>query len=741
MENEDGTRTKVEGVSVEREESPHVFQAGSIEEFLQRSPRNLMDQEAGEGSVSLEQWEAQWQEFLSTVENPHFGCGIPQLPEKPSPWEDAKAFLASFEQVAEACWWPRDDWVIRLLPALSGEAAKAFNNLSANDKEDYGKVKAAILQGDALRQEKQRQQFRHFCYLEAEGPRKAYSQLWEMCHGWLRVDNHSKEQILEILILEQLLSILPPEMQSWVRENSPESCSQAVALAEEFLLRQEKQAAARCVSEPGQPLSESSRGHPLMDFKEEEGGEVILMVGDEETAGEFQGFSLKKAKNEKPEGNLGDGYGPQKQTRSHVKKLRDRPIPCQGGGFCSVSLKEERPSEERSTKDLCINQRIHSWEKENSNVAIGRTFVESTNIISQEQIHSREKSHNCLECGKSFSRKVALTSHRKIHTGNDQQNEDEEMHGLTLEKTKREEVKGNFQNQGEPKWKEDSHAVEKMNGSISFQGEDFHEVIHMSEETYKCLECEIQLSNQTEYNFHLRTHKEKKTHHCSECGKSFLRQKELVIHYRIHTGEKPYNCCGKGFSRKANFIRHRRRHPEEKPYECSECGKKYRQSLYLQQHQRIHTGEKVFECSECGKRFLQKLHFLYHQKSHADEKLFKCSQREKKFSQSHDLQQHQRTHTGIYECSEYGQKSSQNGHLQQNLRINPGEKPFECLEHGKKFRNRGNLQMHLKIHTGEKPFECSMCGRKFSRKYHLQRHLKIHLKTNLSAEFKAESLW
>uniref|UniRef100_A0A8D2L3R6 SCAN box domain-containing protein n=1 Tax=Varanus komodoensis TaxID=61221 RepID=A0A8D2L3R6_VARKO len=84
----------------------------------------------------------------------------------------------------------------------------------------------------------ERQHFRRFCYQEAEGPRGAYSRLQELCQGWLKVERHSKEQILELLILEQFLTILPPEIQSWVRDVGPETCAQAVALAEDFLLRQ-----------------------------------------------------------------------------------------------------------------------------------------------------------------------------------------------------------------------------------------------------------------------------------------------------------------------------------------------------------------------------------------------------------------------------------------------------------------------------------------------------------------------
>nr|XP_056720106.1 SCAN domain-containing protein 3-like [Euleptes europaea] len=264
--------------------APQVLQTGSIGEFLRRRPGDLMHQQAGEVSLSLAQWEAQWQEFLRTVENPKTGWGITHLAENPSPWEDAKAFLASFERVAEACQWPQEEWATRLLPALSGEAEQAFNDLDVRDREDYRKVKAAIFQGDALSREKQREEFRRFCYQEAEGPRGAYSRLRKMCLGWLRVENHSKEQILELLILEQLLSILPPEIQSWVRERGPETCSQAVALAEDFLSRQEQQVpleeAAGSGSEAGQAPSESEQRHPLMAVKEEEDGEPSL-VGEE----------------------------------------------------------------------------------------------------------------------------------------------------------------------------------------------------------------------------------------------------------------------------------------------------------------------------------------------------------------------------------------------------------------------------------------------------------------------------
>ncbi|KAJ7303232.1 hypothetical protein JRQ81_012168, partial [Phrynocephalus forsythii] len=82
------------------------FQAGDVGGFLPRVPRDQVKQEPGQGS--LQQWEAQWQEFLKVVEAPHPQRAGSPWPEVPPPWDNARAFLASFEQVAGACRWPQE---------------------------------------------------------------------------------------------------------------------------------------------------------------------------------------------------------------------------------------------------------------------------------------------------------------------------------------------------------------------------------------------------------------------------------------------------------------------------------------------------------------------------------------------------------------------------------------------------------------------------------------------------------
>ncbi|KAK9405585.1 zinc finger and SCAN domain-containing protein 12-like [Crotalus adamanteus] len=146
-------------------------------------------------------------------------------------WDDL--FLTSLEKAVNT---RAGKWMSRLIPGLKDEG-EAFE-----DKEigDYRKVKAAILRVDAISTEVQRQHFRRFLYREADGPREACSRLWFLCHRWLKPERHTKEQILELLILEQFLTILPSEIQGWVKDGCPETCAQAVTLAEDFLLSQQE---------------------------------------------------------------------------------------------------------------------------------------------------------------------------------------------------------------------------------------------------------------------------------------------------------------------------------------------------------------------------------------------------------------------------------------------------------------------------------------------------------------------
>ncbi|XP_042306716.1 zinc finger and SCAN domain-containing protein 23-like [Sceloporus undulatus] len=160
----------------------------------------------------------------------------PPLGKKP--WGNLNTFLAAFEQVAEACQWPPEEWVARLLPALQGEAQGVYSQLGDTEKGDYKAVKAALLLWEVAKTELCRRRFRAFrCPEDEDGPSRIHTRLQELCNQWLQPERRSKEEMLDLVVLEQFLEVLPREIQACVRAQGPESGTQAVAMAEDFLAR------------------------------------------------------------------------------------------------------------------------------------------------------------------------------------------------------------------------------------------------------------------------------------------------------------------------------------------------------------------------------------------------------------------------------------------------------------------------------------------------------------------------
>lgn len=95
-------------------------------------------------------------------------------------------------------------------------------------------VKQENLAAEALTLDSPWHRFRHFHLGDAAGPREALGLLRALCRDWLQPEVHTKEQMLELLVLEQFLSALPADTQAWVCSRRPQSGEEAVALLEEL---------------------------------------------------------------------------------------------------------------------------------------------------------------------------------------------------------------------------------------------------------------------------------------------------------------------------------------------------------------------------------------------------------------------------------------------------------------------------------------------------------------------------
>ncbi|KAL8213272.1 UNVERIFIED_CONTAM: hypothetical protein K2H54_061896 [Gekko kuhli] len=149
-----------EGMQGEAKKGPQVVHVGSIGTFLSKGPLPQVKREPNE--VPQQHWEAQWQEFLKSVQAPDSGA-LPQ----PASGNGLKDFQASFKGVVNAPQWSRGGWAAQPLPCLGGEGRRVYRSLDS-----FAKVKEEMLNEDTVRLEMRRQEFRQLCYQEAKGPRE-----------------------------------------------------------------------------------------------------------------------------------------------------------------------------------------------------------------------------------------------------------------------------------------------------------------------------------------------------------------------------------------------------------------------------------------------------------------------------------------------------------------------------------------------------------------------------------------
>lgn len=101
-----------------------------------------------------------------------------------------------------------------------GKALEAYTVMDKERSTSYEDPKEVLLEKSDISQETYSQGFREITTPPGETPNKAYNCLKGLYHYLTWPDEHTKEEISElIIILEELLHVLPYDVRTWVKEH------------------------------------------------------------------------------------------------------------------------------------------------------------------------------------------------------------------------------------------------------------------------------------------------------------------------------------------------------------------------------------------------------------------------------------------------------------------------------------------------------------------------------------------